>query len=441
MKVDVDILSPIQRKIHIEVPGQAVRDEFSRVYGALSQRAKIKGFRPGKVPRTVLEGIYGDEAKSQTLSRLVEQSLREAVREKGLQVVSPPEVEPGELVEGNPFTFSAVVEIKPEIELKKYLGLEVERIKIEVEEKQVDEALSGFQESHAHLQPVEDRDGVEKGDCVVLDFSGTVNGKPFPGSQGENALLEVDGKSTLAQFEEALIGLKKNMDHQISVTYPKEYGNAELAGKAVDFRVHIKDIKKKILPPLDDDFAKDHGECETLTELKNKIRERLESELKEIQNRELREQLLTQLIESHSFDVPTAMVDRQLQYLMERRQRPVQASGSNAPQSAPSAEELRKELTPQAQRQVQTMLLVEKVGEQEKIDVTDQDVQQRIDEVVRSVGDKGSVVRDFYRRGEARDELRSQMVFDKTLNFLLENAKVKETESAKTKVDEGRKKR
>jgi len=440
MKVDVDILSPIQRKIHIEIPGQAVREEFSRVYGALGQRAKIKGFRPGKIPRTVLEGIYGDEAKSQTLSRLVEQSLREAVKEKGLHVVSPPEVESGELVEGSPFSFSAVVEIKPEIEVKNYLGLEVERIKMAVEDGQVDEALSGFQDAHAHLQPVEDRDVVEQGDCVLLDFSGTVDGKPFPGSQGENTLLQVDGGSALSQFEEAMVGLKKDMDHNISVTYPKDYGNPELAGKAVDFRVHIKEIKKKILPSLDDEFAKDYGECASLAELKDKVRARLESELREIQNRELKEQLLTRLIETHPFEVPTAMVDQQLRYLMERHQRQIESGGSTAAGQAPSAEELRKELNPQAQRQVQVMLLVENITAKEKIAVADPEVQQRIDEVVRSVKERGTVVRDFYRRDEAREELRSQMVFDKTLNFLLEKAKVEEVEHAKTKVDEGRKK-
>jgi len=440
MKVDVDILSTIQRKIHIEIPGEAVREEFSRVYGALSQRARIKGFRPGKVPRTVLEGIYGDEAKSRTLSRLVEQSLREAVKEKGLHVVSPPEVEPGELVEGSPFSFSAVVEIKPEIEVKNYLGLEVERIKLTVEESQVDEALSGFQDAHAHLQPVEDRDVVEQGDCVLIDFSGTIDGKPFAGGQGKNTLLQVDGGSTLSQFEEAMVGLKRDMDHNISVTYPKDYGNRELAGKAVDFRVHIKEIKKKILPSLDDEFAKDYGECASLAELKDKVRARLESELREIQNRELKEQLLTRLIETHPFEVPTAMVDQQLRYLMERHQRQIESGGSSAAGQGPSAEELRKELSPQARRQVQTMLLVEKLAEQEKIEVANQEVQQRIDEVVRSAKDRGTVVRDFYRRDEAREELGSQMVFDKTLNFLLEKAKVEEVEHAKTKVDEGRKK-
>jgi len=440
MKVDVDILSTIQRKIHIEIPGEAVREEFSRVYGALSQRARIKGFRPGKVPRTVLEGIYGDEAKSRTLSRLVEQSLREAVKEKGLHVVSPPEVEPGELVEGSPFSFSAVVEIKPEIEVKNYLGLEVERIKLTVEESQVDEALSGFQDAHAHLQPVEDRDVVEQGDCVLIDFSGTIDGKPFAGSQGKNTLLQVDGGSTLSQFEEAMVGLKRDMDHNISVTYPKDYGNRELAGKAVDFRVHINEIKKKILPSLDDEFAKDYGECASLAELKDKVRARLESELREIQNRELKEQLLTRLIETHPFEVPTAMVDQQLRYLMERHQRRIESGESSAAGQAPSAEELRKELSPQARRQVQTMLLVEKLAEQEKIEVANQEVQQRIDEVVRSAKDRGTVVRDFYRRDEAREELGSQMVFDKTLNFLLEKAKVEEVEHAKTKVDEGRKK-
>ncbi|MFQ5574527.1 MAG: trigger factor, partial [Terriglobia bacterium] len=320
MKVDLDILSQFQRKISVEVSAEAVSEEFSRVYGSLGQKARIKGFRPGKAPRSVVEGIYGDEVRSQVLSRLVEQSLREVVREKGLQVVSRPEVEAGALVEGGAFTFSAVVEVKPEIEVKDYRGLEVERVKRSVEEAQVEAALGHLQDAHAHLEPVESRDIVERGDFVLLDFDGTIDGKSFSGSKGENFLLQVNGGNVLPQFEEAMVGLKKDMEHTIRVTYPKEQVERELAGKEVVFRVFVREIKRKVLPSLDDEFAKDASECASLEELKKKVKAQLESQMSEIQTGELKEQILTRLIENHPFEVPRSMVDQQIRYLLERQQ-------------------------------------------------------------------------------------------------------------------------
>ncbi len=444
MKVDIDVLSSIQRKIRVEIPGDIVREEFKRAYGNLGQRARIKGFRAGKVPRVVLQRIYGDEVKSRALASLVEQALREVIREKGLQVVSRPEVEPGDLAEGSPFTFSAVVEVNPEIEVKNYLGLEVERIKLQAEESQVEEALQVLQEAHGHLQPVEDRDTIERGDFVLLDFVGTVQGKPFPGNKGENYLLQVDGEKTLPQFEEALIGLKTGVDQSITLTFPEEHSNRELAGKEVIFRVQVHEIKKKILSPLDDEFAKDYGECASLDELKEKVRAQLESELREIQTRELKEQLLTQLIEAHPFELPAAMVDQQLRYLMERHQRGAKSPGSSEGAPVSPVEKLRKELEPPARRQVQVTLLIDNIAATEKIVVPDQDLQQRVEELVRSVKDRGVALRDFYKREEAREDLRSQMIFERTLDFLLEHAKLDEVElsqASKSKVAEQGEKR
>ena len=426
MKIDVDTVSPVQRKVRVELPADTVNEEFVRAYESLSQRTKIKGFRPGKAPHSVLKRLYGDEVRGQVLQRLVERSLGEVMRERGLQVVSRPEVEANDFEEGKAFTFSALLQVKPEVDVKNYLGQEVERVKLSVEEAQIESALRHLQETHAHLEPVEDRDHVERGDFVAIDFVGSVDGKTFPGGKGENYYVEVGGGNAFPQFEEALIGLKKNGEHTISVAYPEDYFNRELAGKAAVFSVTVREIKRKILPPLDDEFAKDHGECASLEELKQKIRVRLENEVQAIQESSLKERILTRLIDAHPFEVPPAMVDHQVRYLMERNQSRLANQGAASSRSGTSVEQMRKEIEPQALRQVKATLLIEKIASLEKIEISDKEIQEKVEEVARSAGEKGATIREIYRREDAREDLRSQMVFDRTLVFLLEHAKVKE---------------
>src|ERR1043166_1743963 len=403
MKIDVDELSPVQRKIRIEVPPETVTHQFSRAYQDLGRKVRIKGFRVGKAPRSVLQGIYGEEIKGEVRSHLVEESLGEAIKERNLQIVSRPEIEANDLEEGRGFSFSATVEVKPEIEIKEYQGIDVEKVKIGITDAQVDSALERLRQSHARLEPVEERAIVEQGDFVMIDFEGSIGGKPFAGSKGENYLLEIGGGQTLPEFESAIVGLKVGEPATIHITYPENYANHELAGKAVDFSVTVREIKKKVLPNLDDDFAKDHGECGSLDELKISIRGRLENELKQIQDEELKEQLIDRVIKEHPFTPPPSMVDRQTRYLMERYRR---SAGEAAAQSsaAPSMEETRKKLEERAQRQVQATLLVEKIAERENLQVADKEVQERVDQLVRAAGDKAKRVRDFYFRPGARAE-------------------------------------
>jgi trigger factor len=439
MKIDVDEISPVQRKIRIELPAETVAHEFSRAYQDLGRRVRVKGFRAGKTPRSVLQGIYGDELKGQVRSQLVEASLGEIIKERGLQIVSRPEIEANDLLEDRPFSFSAVFEVKPDIPVKDYLGIEVERAKLSVSDDQVDQALRRLQESHARLEPVENRAIVQRGDFVTLDFEGLIAGKPFSGGKGQNYFLEIGGGRALPQFEEALIGLKQDAPEKIHVVYPEHYPNNELSGKSVDFSVIVREIKQKALPELDDDFAKDHGECASLQELKAITGKRLEHELKQIQQEALKEQIISGLIRSCPLTPPAAMVERQTRYLMERYHSRGTDSGA-ATGSAPSSEEARKAFAQRALRQVQATLLVEKISQLEKIEVSDQDVQERVDNLARAAGDKGKTVRDIYSKPDARDDLRAQLVFDRTLSFLLERAHIKEVESLDTKVDEEAKK-
>ena len=435
MKIDIDELSPVQRKVRVELPAEAVASEFAHAYKNLGNRVRIKGFRTGKIPRSVLQGIYGEEVKGEVKSHLVEESLGEVIKERGLQIVSRPEVEANDLSEGSDFSFSAVFEIKPEIQVKDYLGIEVEKVKISVADDQVQDALKRIQEGHARLELVDGRDIVQSGDFVTLDFEGTIAGKPFSGGKGENYTIEVGSGQALPQFEEAVVGLKIGDRQSVPVTYPETYPNKEIAGKTVDFSIVAREIKQKVLPTLDDEFAKDHGEHGSLEDLKAAIRKRLEEELKHYQDEDLKEKIMTRLIENHALTIPPSMVERQTRYLMERYQSQIQQAGADS-DAAPPMEEARKNLEGRAARQVQATLLVEKISQQEKIEITDQDVQERVDNLARSAGDRAKSVREYYARPEARDDLRAQLVFDRTLGYLLERAQIKEVEMPASKVDE-----
>ena len=438
MKIDFDELSPVQRKVHIELPPDKVASEFSRAYQDLGRRVRIKGFRVGKAPRSVLQGIYGDEIRGQVRSQLVEHSLGEVIKQRNLQIVSRPEIDAAEPQEGREFSFSAVFEVKPEIDVKDYIGIDVEKVRFAVTDDQVNEALKRLQQSHAHLEPVTDRDVVERGDFVAVDFVGSVGGKPLPGGKGENYLVEVGAGQALPQFDDALQGAQKGEEKNIKVTYPEVYGNRDLAGKTADFSLVVREIKQKVLPTIDDEFAKDHGESSSLEELKGVIRQRLEAELQQYQQEELKEKILNHLIESHSFTPPTSMVERQTRYLMERNS----SSALNSPErdAAATTEETRKALEGRAVRQVQATLLVEKISRLEKINVEDRDVQERIDSMVRAAGERGKRLRDAYSKAEARDDLRSQIIFERTLDFLLQRANIKEVDSPSNKVDDQNKK-
>ena len=440
MKIDIDELSSVQCKIRVELPVETVASEFSRAYKNLGQRVRVKGFRTGKIPRSVLQGIYGDEVKGEVRSHLVQESLGEIIRERGLQIVSRPEVEANDLSEAGAFSFSAVFEVKPEITLKDYLGVEVERAKLAIADGQVDEAMRRLQESHARLELVTDRDVVEKGDFVTLDFEGALEGKPFPGGKGENYTLEIGAGQALPQFEEAVTGSKVNERQTVQVNYPENYPNKEIAGKPVEFSLVVREIKQKILPVVDDEFAKDHGECASLEELKERIRARLTDELKRYQDEELKEKIISRLIEAHSFAAPPSMVERQTRYLMERYQNQVAQSGADAG-AAPPMEEARKTLEARATRQVQATLLMEKIAQLEKIEISDKEVQERVDHLARAAGERGKTVRELYSRPEARDDLRAQLAFDRTVEFLLERARIKDVDLPPSKVDESEEKR
>lgn len=434
MKCEVDVLTPTQRRLRVEVPAERVDRAFARVYREVGRRAKVRGFRSGKIPRGVLHGLYGAEIQTEALSEIVGESLADAVRDRGLELVSEPRLDVGELKQEQPFAFTVVVDVKPDIELGNYRAIPLERVRAEVGDEEVDRALAEIRERSAQLEPVEDRVRVEEGDYVLVDFSATVDGEPFPGSTAEGYPVDIGAGQSLPEFEQGLVGMEREAPQTLVVNLPASVQDERMAGKQAEFEVTVRDIRRKVLPPLDDEFARDYGECDSLPELREKLRSDLQREVDAFQDRRLQDRIVDRLVEEHDFEAPPSMVDLELSYLVERAKARRDPSGADAP--APTADELREELTPQARSQVKARLLLEKIAAAEGIAASDEEVDRRVEALARASGEQAGSVRERYRQDRARAVLRSQIASGKTLDFLLREADVTVVEPPE-KVDEG----
>ena len=422
MKCEVEVLTPTERRLRVDVPADRVGKAFARIYRQVGRQAKVRGFRSGKIPQHILRGLYGTEIQAQALSELVEEALAGAMKDEGLEPVSEPRLETGELDEAKPFAFTAVIEVKPDIELKDYRAVPIERVRADVGDEDLERALKELQNRNAQVEPMEGRDRVEDGDYVFIDFSGSVGGQPFPGNTAENYPVEVGAGTAMPEFEQGLVGMERGVARTIAVNFPADLQDERLAGKTADFEVTVKDIRNKILPPLDDEFARDYGECDSLEELRGKLRSELQSEIEAFQDRQLKDQIVERLMEEHTFEVSTSMVDRELSYLMRRAGSQRQSSGPDAPE--PTTDELREELTPQAERRVKMMLLVDRIAVAEGITASEEEVDGRIEAMARASGEQAAAVRRQYGQDWARATMRSQLVSEKTLDFLLQEAAV-----------------
>ena len=422
MKCEVEVLTPTQRRLRVEIPVDRVGEAFARIYRQVGRQAKVRGFRSGKIPQHMLRGLYGTEVHAQALSELVEESLTVAVQEEGLEPVAEPRLETGELDEAQPFAFTAVIEVKPEIELRNYRAVPVERVRAGVGDEDIERALKQLQERNAQLEPVEGRERVEDGDYVFIDFSGAVDGQPFPGSKAENYPVDIGVGKAMPEFERGLIGLEREVPRTIDVTFPAELQDDRLAGKTADFEVTVKDIRNKILPPIDDEFARDYGECDSLEELRKRVRSELMKEIEAFQDRQLKDEIVGRLMEEHAFEVAPSMVDRELSYLLRRGVGSPETSEPDAQE--PTTDELREELKPQAERRVKMMLLIERIAAAEGIIASDEEVEDRLEVLAQASGGQAAEVRRQYGQDWARSTLRAQLVSEKTLDFLLKEAEI-----------------
>ncbi len=418
MKVQVEEVSPIERRLSIEVEQGLVRQELEKAYNQLGRRVQIAGFRAGKVPRRILEQRFKRQVEDDVIQRVVEKAYLEAIREHKVEAVSSPRVTNAELKANEPFTFEARVEVKPRIEPRDYEGLPLKRQEVAVDESKINERLEQLRQNFARLEPIEGRDVAQPNDRALIDFSATVDGQPFEGSVGENILVEVNPGELVQSKVPALEGVKVGEKKTVDYTFPADYQVEAVKGKTAQFEFTLKALKTEVTPELNDDFAKETGGAETLEGLKARIRSDLEKAEKARVANEEREALFKALIERNPFEVPKAMLDRAAEMMLEGAVRQMARSGVDVRQMNLDYNALRDSMLPRAEVEVRGSLILEAIAGKQNIDATDEDFEKKVEELATEANQPVSQVRKVFKTEDDRRRLKLRIREEKTVEFL-----------------------
>lgn len=417
-KLTVEDVSSVQKKLQVEVGAATVDAELQRAYERLRQTAQLRGFRRGRAPRSVLERMFGEQVRQEVLSQLVELSLRQAIVERGLAVVGTPDIQADLPQRGSALSYAAVLDVRPTITVGDISGLRAERPAPVVEDAEVERVIASLRESAAELRPIEDRHVVEAGDIVTIDMTSRLDGgEPH---RREGVMLEAGTGTFPLAVERQLVGQHRGAHLTVRVPYPPDYANPNLAGKTAEFDVEIRDLRAKVLPPLDDDLARDHGRCDSLDELRARVRSDLEARAVERADNQVRDALLEQLLERHDFDIPPSLVERRCDALLSA----LDVRLPEGPDRERVASQYRDEIRPRAARAVRIELLLDAIAEREGIVVDDDALRGEIEQLALREAQTPERVRGFYERPEARAALRSRLVRDRTLAKLVTGATI-----------------
>jgi len=428
MQTSLEDISPVKKKLSVEIESSKVDKKLDKAYRELQKTMKIHGFRQGKVPRKILETRFGEQVTKDIILDLINETFPKAVDEVKVFPVGEPVFEKGTLIQGQNFNYSAIMEIRPEFEINNYLGIEVEKGKVVVTEEMVQARLDKIREANGKLIDLDNKDKpIQKGDYAVLDYEASSDGESIEGLNTKNFLLNVGSKEFHPKFDEALIGHKMGDEIEIEADFEDSYPNARLAGKNVHFKVKIVEIKKMVLPELDDDFAKTlGGNFENIEALKNKVREALTTEEEERIDREVKQKLLQKISEPIDFELPQSLVESELAYAIENIRQNLMMSGSDLQEQDIPEEDLRKRLRPSSEKRVKEMLILGAIARQEGIDLTEEEIREGFNKIARMTGQDVETVRKYYELRNKTGAFREQLMEEKTLNYLVAHAKISE---------------
>ena len=427
MKFEVEEISSTRRKLAIEIPAERVASEFDRAYREIARRASIRGFRPGKAPRGVIERHYGEEIRNEVMTSLVREGFSSAIEDSKIEMVSQPELDVGTLDRKEALKFSATVEILPPLPEIDVTGFTVTRPRVAITDDDVDKVLEQIRLRHGELVPVEGRAEVARGDFATVKIDAESDGEPVPGLAVESATVEVAGGQLPPVIEERLALARVGETFTVDGP-PPDGAPPELAEKQLRYTVTVSAIAERKLPELDDEFAKDHGDVDTLEELKSRIREQLTREATRRADAMARESLVDELVKRNPIDVPESFVARRIDGLLREFLMELQARGLQLSSEA-HAQEARDKLRPRAEREVCRDLLLDVVAKQLDVQVTDEDLAEQIGRIVASGGKHADHLREHYGHDHARDAVRTEMIRGRTLEQLVSRADVKEVDA------------
>jgi len=427
MKVNIEELSSVQRKLTVEIDAQRVSQLQENMYKKLKRQAKIKGFRQGKVPRAILERYYGPQVAGETAETVIQETYPQALQEAGLEPLARPDFDFEAPEPGQAWTYHVILDVRPEFELDPaaYKGLELKEPDLEVTDEEVESRLDELRQRQAVLVPLEEDRPAAIGDVVVVNYESFVGDEPVEGGAADNVEVELGGGQVQEEIEVALVKTKPGDMVNAEVDYPEESNNPKLAGKTVTFKLLVKDIKTKVLPELDDDFAQSVGpEFESLSVLKERIAGELENGYQEQKDSALRQQILDAIRELGEFELPGSLVEEEAGEMAERFLQRLKSSGMDLGQAALDSERLKNDFRPQAERKVRAGIVLGRIAELEQVEAEDQDVEAEIARMAERVGQSAAVVKDMYSKNNMMPALQAQVLEEKTLQAIKADAKI-----------------
>ena len=413
-------------KLSFTVEAEKFEEAMKKVYSKTAKYFNIPGFRKGKAPMQLVERQYGSEIfYEDAFNELVPDLYDEAIKENNIEAVSKPDIDITQMEKGKDLIFTATVQTKPEVKLGKYKGIEIKKIEYNVSDEEINHELGHMQERNSRLISVEDRP-VEEGDITVIDFEGFVDGVPFEGGKAENHELEIGSKTFIPGFEDQIIGMKIDEERDINVKFPEEYFSKDLAGKDATFKVKLHEIKKKELPELDDEFAKDVSEFDTLDELKKSIKEKIEEENKNKEKYETEEEAIKTVCENTEIDIPSGMVELEIDNMIKDIEARLSYQGLKLEQylqmMGKTESEMRTEFEEQAKRSVKSRLVLEAIATAEDTLPTDEEVTEKIKEMAKQYNRDE---KELLENEQLKSYLADSMKTEKAIDFIVKNAKIK----------------
>lgn len=427
MKTTLEDISPVKKKLLIEIDSKEVDKKLNQAYGEIRKTAKIPGFRPGKVPRKILETYFGNQVIDDVTRGLISESFPKAVDEIKTFPLGQPILEKEALKQGQDFNYSAIIEVRPEFEVKDYLGLDVEKEMFSISEEDVQKRLEEIREANGKMASIEEERLIRDGDFVIVDYKGFEDGRPMEDVKSSNLLVKVGKNDFHPKFDEALIGLKKEDETEVGIDFEENFYHTKLAGKSVNFKIKIVDIKELVLPELNDEFAGNLGaELKDLDGLKDELKKAITSQEEKRIDGELKRRLLEKISEGIDFELPQVLIDAEIDFSARRLNDNLERSGSSLEKAGISEAGLKKEFRPASEKRVREMLILDRIAKQDQIDIDDDDFEEGYGKLAESMGQDVETVKKYYEARGQVDSLKEELLKEKTLNYLVDHANISE---------------
>ena len=433
MKTTVEEISSVKKKILVEIESKDVDRRIDSAFRKIGRSAKIKGFRPGKVPVKVLERYYGDQVMYEVTNSIIQETLPQAMQETEVWPLNMPYIEDGsQLAKGQDFKYAAVMEVRPEFELKDYTGVEVEKEKCLISEDDVENQVEAILKSQGNFVPVTDDRGIEKGDYAIINYQGFDDDKAVDGMKAENYSLSIGAGNFYPGFDDELIGEKKGAKKEFTIDFKEDYANPGIAGKNIKFSVEVTDIKVMELPELNDEFVKGLGvEFETVDQLKSKIKEDLTAREEKRIETALRNNIIEKISESVEIELPESLVENEINASIENMRQNFFRSGATFEKLGLDPEKMKTDLRPAAEKNVKAALILGEIARQNEINVDEKELSQGFEDMAAESGHPAETVRKYYEANDLLESYRETLIKEKTLKYLVENASVTEVEPEK----------